>query len=931
VLRTKPLCLSAVAALCAVVCLPALAHAQGGNSGSIVGYVYDQTGAPIKGVKIAATSPTQIGGTKVAYSNDEGGFRIPQLFPGTFEIRASAPKLKTYIQKALKVGINAPAEVNLVMEVEAQGVEEVKIIEKAPLISTSKPNLKETYDLDFVEATPHASRDNIFAQLVNETPGGINGHVRGGTDSQTVFTQDGFFMRGQYPVLKSAAAFEIQSGGYGADNPMAAGGLVNLVTKTGSNRWEFEFNADAILNQTVLFKDKLDPDNGLYFVVLNPALSGPIIKDKVWFAFATETHLLHNTSNGNTAPTAGTQNMAIDRGKDPLGELQDPRPYDKFIQKGTLKLTWQVSPRNKLSSLTNFDLPHEWNMINGQGVSPEAQQERQGERWFEGLMWESLLSDNLVFRTQAALTAIPQHIWPTLCNTDPNCDSVPSGSNKFPRTTLFGNNNNHERDDLWSIQFQNRLDWFFSSKALGEHNVQLKDDFYSELETRKFSKPGDMFTVYNGEVPDTRTTYYSNDPRYEAARSGWFVATTNVSRHTATLVDAWKPTRYFTFTPGINNIFATASNGRGDDLGTLFTWAPTVSAAWDATHDGRTVVRGSFNVYSDIDMVNIARHSLGSQAQQQCQWDAATSTFSKNCVFSGGLSPNTFGSPCGPSGVDASGQSCVHSLKIPRTWEYTAGGEREVAPGIALSLDFVYKKFTNLYEVNETNRIWNANGSSLNPLGGYRDGRTQTVLDLDTPSGAFRRYVGGTFGITKREGRLRSRVTYTLSKLDGTVWNDLSNVWGDIPGRDPYLYGSLPDDHRHEVKANMVYQITPWLSAGLMYNYYSGLPYNHLYRNDQTTNYEDYRARLGYNAGVNVNDPTDDRPLRLPDLQDLSTQVRVNLLPLTGQKLELYANFLNTLGLRTTTAVVQNDTPDFATQSGRVPPFRIRVGLNYRY
>jgi hypothetical protein len=107
--------------------------------------------------------------------------------------------------------------------------------------------------------------------------------------------------------------------------------------------------------------------------------------------------------------------------------------------------------------------------------------------------------------------------------------------------------------------------------------------------------------------------FFFEEPRY-----GWWIASTNVARHTATLVDAWKPTRYFTFTPGINNIFATASNGRGDDLGSLMTWAPTVSAAWDATHDGRTVIRGSFNMYADVDMVNIARHSLGSQAQRQC-------------------------------------------------------------------------------------------------------------------------------------------------------------------------------------------------------------------------------------------------------------------------------------------------------------------------
>jgi hypothetical protein len=850
-------------------------------------------------------------------------FRVRQLFPGTFELRASAPKLKTVIQKDVRVGINAPAEVSLIMEVEAQGIEEVKVVEKAPLVSTSKPNLKETYDLDFVEATPHASRDNIHAQLVNETPGGINGRVRGGSASQTVFTQDGFFMRGQYPVLKSAAAFEIQSGGYGADNPMAAGGLLNLVTKTGSNKFEFEFNAEAVLNQMVFFRDQLDPNSGLYFLVLNPAISGPIIKDKLWFAFATESHILHNATN-----SGGT----IDRGKDPLGEFPDPQPYDKFIQKGTLKLTWQVAARNKISTLTNFDLPHEWNMINGQGVAQEAQQERQGQRWFQGLIWESLLSDELVWRSQAAVTAIPQHIWPVLCNTDPNCDFIPSvqqklGNNGAARNQLYGNNNNHERDDLFSFQFQNRLDWFLASKSLGEHNIQIKDDFYTEREIRKFSKPGDTLTVYNGG-PESQTTYYSNDPRFEAPRYGWWIADTNVTRHTATLVDSWKPTRYLTITPGINNIWATASNGKGDDLGNLLTWAPTLSSAWDATHDGRTVLRGSVNQYVDVDMVNIARHSLGSQASQNCKWDPNTNTFTKDCVFSGGRSANTFGSPCGPSGVDAAGDDCHEKLKIPRTWEYTLGGEREVVQGLALSLDFVYKNFTNLYEVNETNRIWSPAGTSVV---GYRNGRTETVMDLGTPSGAFRKYQGATFGVTKREGRFRTRFSYTLSTLKGTVSDDLNNAWGDIPGRDVYMYGYLPDDHRHEIKMNAVFQAATWMSLGLMYNYYSGTPYDRRFRNETTTGFDDYRAPRGVNPGPNVNDPNDDRALRLPDQHDIAAQVRVSLAPLIGQKLELYANVLNVFGLRTTTSVVQNEGADYGTQSGRFAPFRVRLGLNYRY
>src|SRR6478735_4695087 len=86
VLRIKAVTIGFLASML----LPLVAHAQGGSQGSILGYVYDQTGNPIKGVKVVATSPTMIGGSKSAYSNDEGFFRFNALFPGTFEVRATA-------------------------------------------------------------------------------------------------------------------------------------------------------------------------------------------------------------------------------------------------------------------------------------------------------------------------------------------------------------------------------------------------------------------------------------------------------------------------------------------------------------------------------------------------------------------------------------------------------------------------------------------------------------------------------------------------------------------------------------------------------------------------------------------------------------------------------------------------------------------------
>jgi hypothetical protein len=134
--------------------------------------------------------------------------------------------------------------------------------------------VKEVYDLDFVEAMPFNSRDQVFNQMVNQIGGAVGGRIRGGANNQTIMTQDGFDMRDQYPVTKASAAYEIQSAGYGADNATAAGGVVNLVTKTGSNKWEFEFNATAENEATRFGKDSRDSPGNFYYL-LNPALAGP--------------------------------------------------------------------------------------------------------------------------------------------------------------------------------------------------------------------------------------------------------------------------------------------------------------------------------------------------------------------------------------------------------------------------------------------------------------------------------------------------------------------------------------------------------------------------------------------------------------------------------------------------------------------------------
>ena len=903
--------LGAIGALCA---LAQAARAQNGDSGSIIGYVLDQGGSPVRGVKVTASSATQIGGKKVAYSNDEGAFRFPNLEPGVFDVRAEAPRLRTVVQQNIKVGINAPAELSLVMEVASEKVEEVRVVEKTPLISTTTTSVKEVYDIDFVDSLPHDNRDVIFQQLPNYSAGAINGRIRGGNTNQTIYTMDGFNLFHEYPTVKASAAYEIQTAGYGVDNVMAPGGVVNLVSRSGSNKFEFEVEGTADHDKLRLFRDHLDSRAPSDFYIINPTVSGPILKDRLWYAVNVE-FLTQKTG----------------RDADVEGILPAPPPELRNWYKGTVKLTWQATGRNKLSAVMTFDEWWRW-YAKGLGFTKEAQEDSRSRKYFTGLIWESVLTDSLIFRSQAGVAWANTENFPDSCYADrATCDFRPATIQTFPKSLTMGNDPNHNQTPGTFVQVVNRLEYFWSGKGVGEHDLQLKDNLQIQHDSTYKSVPGDQVYEVNGDANAALTTYYANDPRYDQPRSGWFITSTNSLRNAISLTDAWRATRALTLTPGLAFTTARGGNVRGDEILNTSVLSPGLAAAWDATHDGRTVLRGSVAEYLDADISAVAGQTLGQQVSQRCQWNDATLAYDRNCTYSGGASGATVGLPCGSSGVDMQGHDCRQTLQMPRTWELTAGAERELAPGLAVAEDFVYRRFEHQFEAFETNRIWNPSGTDLAAGGGYRNGRAQIVSDLETPEQAHRRYVGLTTSIAKREGRMKLQASYTWSRLDGTVGDGGANLLGAIAPRDVYLDGVLPDDHRHEIKLNVMVRVTPWLNLSGRFLYYSGTPYSHYYFNSLTGKYESLDSAVGLNPGTDINDRTESRELRLPDQYSFNAQVAFNFQPLIGARLEAFVDILNFLDERITTAVTTNDGPSFGVETARTPSMRIRLGARYRY
>jgi len=875
------------------------AYAQGAGTGSADGFVTDQAGNPLRGVKILAESSTLIGKGRSTYTSAEGTFHLGGLTPGKYKFTATSPGLQTVVQDNIEIGISSPADVNVMMEVKTAEERVVVVEKRQPVISTTKATVQQSYDMELIEAVPFRDTVNQFRDIVLSAPGVINLRVRGASATQTAFLEDGFEIRDIFPPVRSAQAFEVLTAAYGADAPTWSGGVSNMVTRSGSNEFELQFQALTVGSWGELFKDNIDPSAGINRWMVNPTISGPIIKDKLWY------HLNIEVTETTTPLT-----------RDPTLSLPEQTPQFSVFPKVVGKLSWQVTPRNKVDLLFNGDTPYYQNFRLTPGVADSANQDRLAQRYLAGLTWESLLTDKLLFRSQVGWVAFFEEVKPAICRTQGAdvCETATNTRQTAPQVLEAGNSPVRTIRNQQSLQFINSLEYFLSTAHVGDHKLRLRSFVLVDRDIRSTRTPGDFNYETVAGVPTFRTEFFANDPRLATAQHGWFRGTTRQQRHVLTLSDTAKFARRLTAIAAMSLVQARGSNSTGTFPYSATTWAPALSLVWDVTGNAKNILRTSGSVYVDVDLTNISRFAIGTQVNQRCAASGSPTmpVYDTNCQYAGGASSSTIG-----------------DLKVPKTYEATIGGARELTKGTALSLDFIYRKFVNQYEDYETNRIWNESGSAIL---GTVNGQPSTVLNLDTLGGAQRRWMGATLALSKTEGTLLMEASYTLSRLDGTVLDGFQNAYGTIPAQDQlFLNGYLDDDHRHEVKVVADWVIQPWLSAGVRYTYYSGLPRKRLFFNNTTGSYNILRAPNGYDPGVDRNNPADDFIIRTPDQQDFNVQVRMQLLPFIGHDVSFIVQVLNVLALRTPLTFNNNDGAAYGTVLTRMEPFRIRVGIDYAF
>jgi Carboxypeptidase regulatory-like domain/TonB dependent receptor len=278
--------------------------AQGG-SGALVGYIVDESGAALPGVTITASNAAT-GFNRSAVTTADGGYRLGPLPPGRYTLVAELSGFASINAKNVEVQVATDRTLNLTLK-PAAVKEQITVTAEAPLVATT-PSVGTVVSQQELQNLPLNGRQ--FANLGSLAPGtslSVNGDptkpgqltiaLNGGSGRNVNFLIDGGDNTDdtiggalQNFNIDAVQEFKIQTMAYKAEFGRSSGGVLSVVTKSGTNNIEgsvYDFYRDKSLNQeskseSIAGAGKQPYRRSQYGVTIG----GPIVKDKAHF-FAT--------------------------------------------------------------------------------------------------------------------------------------------------------------------------------------------------------------------------------------------------------------------------------------------------------------------------------------------------------------------------------------------------------------------------------------------------------------------------------------------------------------------------------------------------------------------------------------------------------------------------------------------------------------------
>jgi hypothetical protein len=343
----------AAALLLVLVGAPRLAHAA--VTGAIEGTVTDQsTGKKLTGVTVTVTSPA-LQGEQTEFTDETGHFIITELPPGEYLVRFYFAD-KNVERGGVFVQADKTLAVNIKFPTAQTTVKTYRINEKAPTVDVGNTQVQTQVTSELVRNTPVRGRtyDAVLAMAPGAGSDDLGASFNGSTGNENTFLIDGvnttngaFGVLGTQLTVEFIGETEIFTGGYNAEYGRATGGVVNVITKSGSN----EFHGDLWFYATPYQVDPVisarsgesigSRTKTKYGFDFGFDLGGPIVKDKVWFyaGFAptfttTSTDVVFRRRLANHAGTGDAQDGGLDDSGHYAGDLDTRVSCPAWLDKG---------------------------------------------------------------------------------------------------------------------------------------------------------------------------------------------------------------------------------------------------------------------------------------------------------------------------------------------------------------------------------------------------------------------------------------------------------------------------------------------------------------------------------------------------------------------------------------------------------------------
>jgi hypothetical protein len=311
--------------------------------GTIDGNVTDPSGAAIAGATVRVTSQgTAVG--REATTNSLGGYTLPTLPPGTYDLTVTASGFSAFSQKDITVRGNEVTRVDAAMVVGAVN-QNITVSETAADLQTDRADVHTDVTSKSLNALPTPLGRNYQLLLPVMVPGvatpssggsfaanpsravsvGYNGTSGWGNSTRIDGTSATDF-NGTYPMytpaLEAIEVVNVVTNSFDAEQGMASAASINILSKSGTNQIHgsaFEYHSDQHLKAYAWAADRTQPAPKFINNQFGATVGGPIRKNKLFYFVSYEgTYVRQNTGLFSEVPTAAMKTGDLSKSPTPI-------------------------------------------------------------------------------------------------------------------------------------------------------------------------------------------------------------------------------------------------------------------------------------------------------------------------------------------------------------------------------------------------------------------------------------------------------------------------------------------------------------------------------------------------------------------------------------------------------------------------------------